>query len=36
MMDQDEADDCGDDFGSLWGIVMIMEVNNDNDNDGLG
>ncbi len=27
-------DDCGDDVGSLWRIVMIMEVNNDND-DGL-
>ncbi len=29
-------DDCGDDGRSLWRIVMIMEVNNDNDDDGLG
>ncbi len=28
-------DDCGDDVGSLWRIVMIMEVSNDNDDDGL-
>ncbi len=28
-------DDCGDDGRSLWSIAMIMEVNNDNDDDGL-
>ncbi len=31
-----KEEDCGDDCGSLWRIVMIMEVNNDNDDDGLG